>query len=155
MDLDSCGGHTSKDLGAFRLYNLSKALVRMKALQDRYVASEGVIQQFPKTKALAKETCRLEEVKTNLATELATLREQVKKARAVAVAEFRISQPFFDACGIYYGNGFEDCLKQAETNGVVIAQPAPSGLDGLPAKNLTTADDLPTVHPTVPDAPPS
>ena len=28
------------------------------------------------------------------------------------MAEFRISQPFFDVCGIYYGEGFEDCLKQ-------------------------------------------
>ena len=28
------------------------------------------------------------------------------------MAEFCISQPFFDACGIYYGEGFEDCLKQ-------------------------------------------
>ena len=44
--------------------------------------------------------------------ELASLCEQMKKARADVVAEFHIFQPFFDACGIYYGERFEDCLKQ-------------------------------------------
>ena len=64
-----------------------------------------------KTKALVKETHRLEEVekaKTNLATKLAALREQIEKARVDAVAEFHISRPFFDACSVYYGDGFED-----------------------------------------------
>ena len=115
--------------------------MHMNALQDRCVASEGVIQRFhkcqeienkeqaqysevvctlnqeltTKTKALAKKTHRLEEAKkakTNLATEVASLREQKERARVDAVAEFCISQPFFDPCGIYYGEGFEDCLKQ-------------------------------------------
>ena len=68
-----------------------------------------------KTKALTEKTCWLEEMekaKTNLATELAALHEQMEKAKADIVAEFRIFQPFFDACGVYYGDGFEDCLKQ-------------------------------------------
>ena len=33
-------------------------------------------------------------------------------AKADAVTEFKVSQPFIDACAIYYGGGFEDCLKQ-------------------------------------------
>ena len=45
--------------------------------------------------------------------------------------------------------------QEVETNGVVIAQLAPSGPDSLPSENLTTVDDLPIVNPTVPDAPPS
>ena len=49
--------------------------------------------------------------KTNLATELVAPHEQIEKARADAMAEFWISQPFFDACGVYYGNVFEDYLK--------------------------------------------
>ena len=47
-----------------------------------------------KTKALAEETHQLKEAekaKTNLATELVALREQLEKARADAVAKFRIS----------------------------------------------------------------
>ena len=70
-----------------------------------------------KTKVLVEETSRLEEakkVKTNLATELAALHEQMEKARADAMAEFRISQPFFDACDVYYGDWFEDCLNQVK-----------------------------------------
>ena len=47
-----------------------------------------------------------------MAMELASLCEQMKKARANVVAEFHIFQPFFDACGIYYGERLEDCLKQ-------------------------------------------
>ena len=47
-----------------------------------------------------------------MATKLASLREQMEKAKADVVAEFRDSQSFIDACGIYYGVGFEDFLKQ-------------------------------------------
>ena len=68
-----------------------------------------------KTKALAEETRRVKEAKkakTNLATELASLCEQMEKVRADAMVEFHISQPFFNACGIYYGEGLEDYLKQ-------------------------------------------
>ena len=46
------------------------------------------------TKTKALETRRFEEAgkaKTNLATELASLREQMEKAKADAVAEFRAS----------------------------------------------------------------
>ena len=37
---------------------------------------------------------------------------QVETARADAIAEFKASQPFIDACMMYYGDGFEDFLKQ-------------------------------------------
>nr|POE62467.1 hypothetical protein CFP56_26398 [Quercus suber] len=112
-DLDPCGEHSSEDLRYSGLYDLSRALVSMKALQDRCVANKGEL--MAKTKVLAKETHRLEEAekaKTNLVIELAALRKQMEKAKANAMVEFRISQPFFDACGIYYGDEFEDCLKQ-------------------------------------------
>ena len=32
-------------------------------------------------------------------------------ARADAIAEFKASQPFIDACAVYYGDRFKDCLK--------------------------------------------
>ena len=32
-------------------------------------------------------------------------------ARADAITDFKASYPFIDACAIYYGDGFEDCLK--------------------------------------------
>ena len=72
MDLDRCGEHSSEDLGASGLFDLSRlrfcrlwylvyflhscsnyrflfqALVCMNALQDRCVANEGVIQWFCK-----------------------------------------------------------------------------------------------------------
>ena len=60
------------------------------------------------TKLMAKltlikeETCRCEEAekeKTNMTMELAA---------------FRVSQPFFDECGVFYGDEFVDCLKQVE-----------------------------------------
>ena len=44
--------------------------------------------------------------------ELASLREQMERAEANAMVEFKASQPFIDSCAIYYGDGFEDCLKQ-------------------------------------------
>lgn len=36
----------------------------------------------------------------------------MKKAKADAMAEFRASQPFFDTCSAYYGDWFDDYLKQ-------------------------------------------
>lgn len=64
---------------------------------------------------LREESCLREEAekaKTNLTTELTTLREQMDKAKDDAVAEFWVSQPFFDVCNAYYDGKFDDCLKQ-------------------------------------------
>ena len=36
-------------------------------------------------------------------------------AKANAIIEFKASQPFIDAYAIYYGDGFEDCLKQVKS----------------------------------------
>lgn len=113
----------------------------MRTLQNQCVANKGVIRQFRKRQEIEnkeldqyEETIRIldeeltlittklkeeshlreeaEKVKTNLTTELTALREQTEKAKADAFPEFRLSQPFFDACGVYYGNRFDDCLKQ-------------------------------------------
>ena len=68
-----------------------------------------------KTKVLAEETRRFEEAekaKTNLATELAFLREQMEKAKVDAMVKFRASQSFINACAVYYADRFENCLKQ-------------------------------------------
>ena len=35
-------------------------------------------------------------------------------ARADAITKFKDSQPFIDACAVYYDDGFEDCLKQVK-----------------------------------------
>lgn len=94
--------------------------MHIKALQDRCFASEGMIRQFrkrqeienkewahyseailtlnqkltAKTKALAEETCRFEEVKkvkTNLETKLTSLHEQMEREKADAMAGFKAS----------------------------------------------------------------
>ena len=36
-------------------------------------------------------------------------------ARANAVKEFKAFQPFIDSCAVYYGDRFEDCLKQVKS----------------------------------------
>lgn len=71
------------------------------------------------TIAKLKEESRLreemEKAKLNLVTELTTLRGQVDKAKADTVVEFRVSQPFYDAYSVYYGEGFDECFKQVES----------------------------------------
>ncbi|KAK9988192.1 hypothetical protein SO802_028431 [Lithocarpus litseifolius] len=127
-DLNPCGEHSSKDLGAFGLYNLSRLCpchlhYTSKNSLDfyRHVLFQALAirthnqELTAKTKALAEETRELDEAekaKTNLVMELVALREQMEKAKVDAMAEFQISQPFFNTCGIYYGDGFEDCLMQ-------------------------------------------
>lgn len=48
----------------------------------------------------------LEKMTTNPETELATFPKQMDKAKANAVAALWISLPFFNECGIFYGDGF-------------------------------------------------
>ena len=54
---------------------------------------------------------KAQEAKTNLENELMALCEWVETARVNAITEFKASQPFIDACVVYYGDKFEDCLK--------------------------------------------
>ena len=120
-----------------------QALVRMKALQDRCVAKEGVISRLKKcnetltneqdrykealctlnkevttlNEKLKKETSEREkaqEAKANLEKELMALCGQVEIAKADVVTKFKASQPFIDTCVVYYGDGFKDCLKQVK-----------------------------------------
>ena len=113
----------------------------MKALQDSCVASEGVIRRLQKrqdiqnkemdqykevvhtlnkeltvvTETLKQESIlreKAKEAKANLEVELTTIYVLVEMARVNTIAEFKASQPFIDACVVYYGDGFKDCLKQ-------------------------------------------
>lgn len=72
-------------------------------------------EELTTTTTKLKEESRLreeaEKAKADLAMELTTFRGLVDKAKANIVAEFQVSQPFFDACSIYYGEGFNDCFK--------------------------------------------
>ena len=47
--------------------------------------------------------------------ELTALLGQVEMARADAVKEFRASQTLIDACAEYYGDEFEDYIKQVKS----------------------------------------
>ena len=116
----------------------------MKALQDRCVVEEGVISRLRKrnetltneqdqykdalhtlnkevtelNEKLKKETRQREkeqEAKATLENELTALCGQVEMTKADTVIEFKASQPFIDACAVYYGDEFEDCLKQVKS----------------------------------------
>ena len=159
----------------------------MRALQDRCVANEGVIRQFHKCQEienkerdqnkeairtlnielmgklaqLEKETRRHEELEkttTNLTIELAVICEQMDKAKADAMTAFRILQPFFDECGVYYGDGFEDFLKQVaafylnqDLSQVSIDDTVPSTLGGTDAISDEIDDSIHTVEGEVKD----
>ena len=108
--------------------------MRVKALQDHCVAKEGVVNRVRKhnvnlldeqgqykdaictlNNELKETRAKLEEAdrqKEMLQKELMTLREQVEKAGAVAITEFKASQSFIDSCVDYYDTGFDDCLRQ-------------------------------------------
>ena len=111
-----------------------QALVRVKALQDRYVAKEGVVDHVRKHNATLmneqgqyKEVMRtfnqevkelkekLEEAdhqKQKLQEEVTALREKAETAGTNAVQKFKMLQLFIDSCVDYYDTGFDDCLKQ-------------------------------------------
>lgn len=113
----------------------------MNALQDRCIAKEGVIGRLRKRnktltnkheqykevvhslneevmalkEKLKEEAClreKAEDKKASVEKELTTLFEQLEVARTDAIMEYKASQPFIDACTVYYGDGFDDYLKQ-------------------------------------------
>ena len=103
-----------------------------------------------------KEENRLKEdaetAKANLTTELTALREKTNKAKADAVVEFRVSQPFFDMCGAYYGDGFDECLKQVEAaypklnlSQIMIDDIVPPRLEGEDIVNDETTNSIHSV----------
>ena len=49
---------------------------------------------------------------TNLTTKLATLHKQMEQVKVDAMAGFQTSQLYYDECGSFYGDGFDDYLKQ-------------------------------------------
>lgn len=55
---------------------------------------------------------KAQKAKESFKTKLTTLREQSKKAKADTITKFKASQRFIDTCAVYYGNGFNNCLKQ-------------------------------------------
>ena len=56
-----------------------------------------------------------QQAKATVEKELAAFLGQVETAKVDAVKEFKASQPFIDSYTIYYGDGFEDCLKQVKS----------------------------------------
>ena len=56
-----------------------------------------------------------QEAKAMVEKKLTALLAQVETARADTTAEFKTTQSFIDSCASYYGDGFEDCLKQVKS----------------------------------------
>ena len=145
---------------------LFQALVRVKALQDRCVAKEGVVGWVRKYNAnlmneqgqykevvhtlnneLKKVRGKLEKAdcqKEKLQHEVMALREKVEMATTDDVQEFKASQSFIDSCADYYGTGFDDCLKQVasvfpelDLSGITMDEEG----DGSPESNPPPKDD--------------
>ena len=134
----------------------------MKALQDRGVAKERVIaclhkgikiltdeeEQYKgvvrtlnqevkdlmvKLEEEGRQRKKEQEAKEMVEKELTTLFEQVETAKSDAVNKYKASEPFIDFCVGYYGEGFEDCLKQVKSlylhldfSKVTMDEPSPS-----------------------------
>ena len=140
----------------------------MKALQDRGFAKEGVItylhkriknmtdeqKQYKKAlQTLNQEVKELrekleeegrqkkkeQEAKETAKKELATLLSQVETAKADTVKEFRALQTFVDSCADYYGDGFEDCLKQVKSLYPYLDLSKVSMVDPLPSTPIGDA----------------
>ena len=52
--------------------------------------------------------------KETLEKELMAFLGQAETVRVDSVTEFKASHPFLDTCVVYYGDRFEDCLKQVK-----------------------------------------
>ena len=106
--------------------------MRIKALQDRCVAKEGVVTRVRKHNTnLMNEQRQYKDAVRTLNKKLKEVREKlveadrqndklkekdlgqrVQTAGADAIRDFKATQLFIDSCVEYYGTGFDDCLKQ-------------------------------------------
>ena len=141
-------------------------MVRVKALQDRCIAKEGIVGRVRKHNATLmneqgqyKEAIhtfnqevkelkgKLEEAdrqKQKLQEEVMALCEKVETAGTEAVQKFKTSQLFIDSCADYYGIGFDNCLKQVASafpklDLSEISMDAPEPM--TPVRNVVTDDD--------------
>ncbi|XP_065627383.1 uncharacterized protein LOC136066593 isoform X2 [Quercus suber] len=79
MDIDPCAQLGMEDLGASALFDLTQALVHVKALQDRCVAKEGVVTWVRKhNDNLLDQQGQYKEVVYNLNTDLKEMREKLE-----------------------------------------------------------------------------
>uniref|UniRef100_A0A7N2MS89 glycerophosphodiester phosphodiesterase n=1 Tax=Quercus lobata TaxID=97700 RepID=A0A7N2MS89_QUELO len=106
-DLDPYVKQTTEELGASGLFDLSRGALRtlnkeMTALNEK-LKEETRLQE------------KAQEEKTNLEAVLTAIYRQVETVRADAITKFKASQPFIDAYVVYYGDEFEDCLKQVRS----------------------------------------
>ena len=79
-----------------------------------------------------------------LKEEVTDLGQRVQMAGTDEVRDFKASQSFIDSCAVYYGTGFDDCLKQVASAfpeldlfGITMDD----GDDGSPKPILTPKDD--------------
>ena len=108
--------------------------MRVKALQDRCVAKEGVVTRVQKHNAnLMNEQAQYKDVVRTLNQELKEVRKKLVEANrqndklqeevtdlgqklqttgADTIRDFKVTQSFIDSCAEYYDTGFDDCLKQ-------------------------------------------
>ena len=108
--------------------------MRVKALQDRCVAKEGVVSRVRKYNAnlmneqgqykaairtlnneLKETKGKLEGAdcqKEMLQKEVTALLEKVETVGTDTIQKFKASQSYIDSCADNYGIGFDDCLKQ-------------------------------------------
>ncbi|KAK9990057.1 hypothetical protein SO802_025042 [Lithocarpus litseifolius] len=165
-DADPCVNQSVGELGDSGLFDLARAMVHMKAMQVKGAKSEVLLaRQQKRIKNLTdgleqyKDACRTlngevkelkgkleeegrqvekeREARVTAEKELTALLSQVETAKADAVTEFKASQSFVDSCAVYYGDGFEDFLKQVkfvypylDLSKVSIDDPLPSTLVG-------------------------
>nr|POF00811.1 hypothetical protein CFP56_62359 [Quercus suber] len=119
-----------------------QGLVRMQALQIRCAAREALVKhlrnrletkseslkQFKETSLtlgqemielkaklswVTHQTDELMKENANLKSKVATLHKHMDKVKKEAIEEFRVSQPYFNKMGDYYGGAFKDFCKQA------------------------------------------
>ena len=83
----------------------------------------------------------------------------MEKAKVDVMAEFRVFQPFFDVCSIYYGIGFNDCLKQLgaaypnlNLSQIIIDDTIPSTPGGDDIVSEETGDSVHTIEQGAKDA---
>ncbi|KAK9993909.1 hypothetical protein SO802_023612 [Lithocarpus litseifolius] len=108
-DVDPCVNQSVGELGDSGLFDLARAMVHMKALQVKGAKSEELLAR--QQKRIKNLTDGLEQYKDACRT----LNGEVETTKADAVAEFKTSQTFVDSSAEYYGEGFEDCLKQIKS----------------------------------------
>ncbi|KAL0008763.1 hypothetical protein SO802_010265 [Lithocarpus litseifolius] len=130
-DYEDLSNHATEAMGEIGLFGIAQVMLMMKGLMGRCLNHETALdcvrakakvteEELAELKAwkgeLEKQTEVLQQVFEDKEGEIKTVKDQLRQAKEDAVREYRNFEAYLTELGDIFVNGFDDCLRQAQTS---------------------------------------